>query len=353
MPLLVLSVDGSDCGRHGRSVALRRAGFTVVAAGDGADALSLALDAQPSLILLNAHAAGAFALARRLKADGRTMHIPVLCIAEMDPGEERLRRSRNLESVGVLAAGVAHDFNNLLMNILGNASLAREILPPDSAAAGLLEGIVKAGEQAAHLTRQMLAYSGKGRFLVEAVNLSDLVAETVALMRPSIPENIALFLRLRADLPSIPADHGQMRQIVANLIVNATEATGGGGERALHPAPPGSGGAGAGPLRPPGGPRRRMRHGRRHQNQNLRPVLLDEIHRARPGTGGRGRHRARAQGGDRGGQRSRQRRLLYSAAPRGVDRIRSPCCAIATDSTRPSSFRRRTAASGSWASKMR
>jgi signal transduction histidine kinase len=139
-----------------------------------------------------------------------------------------------MESIGVLAAGVAHDFNNLLVSVIGNASLAQEFLPADNPAAGLLDGIIKAGEQAAHLTRQMLAYSGKGKFLVEAVNLSDFIAETGALMQPSIPREIALRLDLQADLPSIQADRGQMRQMFTNLVLNAAEATGGsGGEIAV------------------------------------------------------------------------------------------------------------------------
>jgi two-component system cell cycle sensor histidine kinase/response regulator CckA len=227
MARTILCVDGSDSERQARSRALRRAGFTVVEAGNGADALNLAAEAQPSLILLGSRDAGGFALSRRLKEDPRTSHIPVLHVSEMD--EERLRQSRKLESVGVLAAGVAHDFNNLLLSVMGNASLARELLPADNPAAGLLDGIVKAGEQAAHLTRQMLAYSGRGKFLVEAVNLSELIAEIGAPIQASIPQKIALRLHLDADLPSIQADRGQMRQMFTNLVLNAAEATGGPG----------------------------------------------------------------------------------------------------------------------------
>lgn len=141
---------------------------------------------------------------------------------------------RKEESVGTLAAGVAHDFNNLLVSVLGNASLAQEFLPADNPAAGLIEGIIKAGEQAAVLTRQMLAYSGQGRFLVEAVNLSDIVAEAAA-MRDSLPGNVALRLELQAELPSIQADRRQMRQMLTNLVLNAAEALGAaGGEVAVR-----------------------------------------------------------------------------------------------------------------------
>ncbi len=137
--------------------------------------------------------------------------------------------SRNLESAGMLAAGVAHDFNNLLMSVIGNASLAQELLPADNPAAGLLAGIIKAGEQAAHLTREMLAYTGKGKFLVEAVNLSGLIAETSARIEPPLPRNVTLRLALQADLPPIQADRGQMGQMFTNLALNAAEATGGPG----------------------------------------------------------------------------------------------------------------------------
>ena len=83
-------------------------------------------------------------------------------ITERKRAEERLRQAQKLESLGLLAGGVAHDFNNLLVGVIGNASLAQEMLPPDHPAAELLDGVIKTGEQAAHLTRQMLAYSGKG-----------------------------------------------------------------------------------------------------------------------------------------------------------------------------------------------
>lgn len=136
---------------------------------------------------------------------------------------------RKRESVDTLAAGVAHDFNNLLVSVLGNASLAQEFLPADNPAAGLLQGIIQAGQKAAVLTRQMLACSGEGRFLVEAVNLSDFVAEMGPASRDSLPPNVALRLELEAELPSIQADRGQMRQVLWNLLLNAAEATGDGG----------------------------------------------------------------------------------------------------------------------------
>src|SRR5215472_3138845 len=84
--------------------------------------------------------------------------------------EDRLRVAQKLESLGLLAGGVAHDFNNLLTGILGNASLALDLTPPEAPATEMLRDIMRASERAADLTRQLLAYAGKGRFVVESIN---------------------------------------------------------------------------------------------------------------------------------------------------------------------------------------
>ncbi|HYW46068.1 MAG TPA: PAS domain S-box protein [Bryobacteraceae bacterium] len=147
-------------------------------------------------------------------------------ITERKRAERRLREAQKLESLGLLAGGVAHDFNNLLVGVVGNASLAQEMLTPDHPAAELLEGVLRTGEQAAHLTRQMLAYSGKGRFVVEALNLSTVIPDMSGLVRPSISKKIALHLDLEEDLPAIEADRGQIQQVFMNLAINAAEAIG-------------------------------------------------------------------------------------------------------------------------------
>jgi PAS domain S-box-containing protein len=147
-------------------------------------------------------------------------------ITERKHAEERLREAQKLESLGLLAGGVAHDFNNLLVGVIGNASLAQEMLSPDHPAIELLDGVIKTGQQAAHLTRQMLAYAGKGKFVVEALNLSALIPEMAALVRTSISKKIALDLDLEQGLPTIQADRGQIQQVFMNLVLNAADAIG-------------------------------------------------------------------------------------------------------------------------------
>lgn len=139
---------------------------------------------------------------------------------------EALRQAHRIESIGLLAGGIAHDFNNLLTGIMGNTSLALgevESGDPDSARE-LLQETLQASERAADLTRQLLAYSGKGRFFVQPVDLSNVVREIGALLRSSIPRNVALQLDAETPLPPVLADSAQLQQLVMNLAINAGEA---------------------------------------------------------------------------------------------------------------------------------
>jgi two-component system, cell cycle sensor histidine kinase and response regulator CckA len=140
--------------------------------------------------------------------------------------EEQLRHAQKLESLGLLAGGVAHDFNNLLTGILGNASLALDTIEPGSEIGDMLHGIVKSAERAADLTRQLLAYAGKGKFIITKVDVSDLVRDISELIRSSVPRTIELDLSLTHDLPAVEGDPTQIQQLVMNLILNAAEATG-------------------------------------------------------------------------------------------------------------------------------
>jgi PAS domain S-box-containing protein len=141
--------------------------------------------------------------------------------------ERRLLHSQKLESLGVLAGGIAHDFNNLLMAILGNLELGLRDLSPVSPVRSRLDAAGHAARRAADLTRQMLAYSGRGKFLVGRVDLNALVEENVHLLRTSIPRTVTLNLQLDRVLPAVEADAGQIQQVTMNLITNASEAIGG------------------------------------------------------------------------------------------------------------------------------
>jgi two-component system cell cycle sensor histidine kinase/response regulator CckA len=134
--------------------------------------------------------------------------------------------AQKLESLGVLAGGVAHDFNNLLTGILGNVSLVRDDLAAINPHYRILGECIQAAERAAQLTRQLLAYAGKGRFVTEAINLSALVREISALIQSSISRKVQIRLELAYDLPLIEADAGQLQQVIMNLIINGAEAIG-------------------------------------------------------------------------------------------------------------------------------
>lgn len=140
--------------------------------------------------------------------------------------ERKLLETQKLESLGVLAGGIAHDFNNLLTGILGNAGLARMDLEPNSPVVHSLEQIETAANRASDLCRQMLAYSGKGRFVVEPLDLNDVIYDTTRLIRFSISKKAILKQQLSPRLPRVMADATQMRQILMNLVLNASEALG-------------------------------------------------------------------------------------------------------------------------------
>jgi PAS domain S-box-containing protein len=147
--------------------------------------------------------------------------------------EERARHAHKLESLGVLAGGIAHDFNNLLTAILGSASLIQEELPVDSPIRGFADNVIHASERAGQLTRQMLAYSGRGRFIVEPIDLVVQIREITALLETSITSQVELILDLNTDGVLIDADSGQIQQLVMNLVINGAEAIGPAGGRVI------------------------------------------------------------------------------------------------------------------------
>jgi two-component system cell cycle sensor histidine kinase/response regulator CckA len=150
-------------------------------------------------------------------------------LRETEELQAKLAQSQKLHTLGVLAGGVAHDFNNLLTGIMGNASLALHSMYKDVDKAdvgGLLKDVITASARAADLTRQLLAYAGKGQIATGPVDITELAAETASLVRATIPKNVEVRLDLQKDLPLIEGDAGQLQPIIMNLAINASEAIG-------------------------------------------------------------------------------------------------------------------------------
>lgn len=140
--------------------------------------------------------------------------------------EQQLLHTQKLESLGILAGGIAHDFNNILTAIIGNAELALNRLKPESPVIDNLQRIEKAAARAADLAKQMLAYSGKGKFVVEQLDLNILLKEMLHMLEVSISKKAVLRLTPCHPLPLVEADATQLRQIIMNLVINASEAIG-------------------------------------------------------------------------------------------------------------------------------
>ena len=140
--------------------------------------------------------------------------------------QAQLLHVQKLESVGVLAGGIAHDFNNMLAAVQGGISMATLMAAPEHPVQQVLKDALAAVRRAADLTRQLLAYSGKGHFQVQRMDLSAHVAELGHLLETTLPKKVQLRLELARDLPAIEADATQIQQIVMNLVINGAEAIG-------------------------------------------------------------------------------------------------------------------------------
>jgi PAS domain S-box-containing protein len=145
---------------------------------------------------------------------------------EREQLKARIQEGQKLESLGILAGGIAHDFNNILMTILGNASLTRLALSDTSPALEHIGQIEEASRRATDLCRQMLAYAGKGRFVLQRTNLNELIENTTQLLQVSISKKAVLRFHLDRSLPAIIADSTQIRQVLMNLVINASDAIG-------------------------------------------------------------------------------------------------------------------------------
>ena len=138
--------------------------------------------------------------------------------------EEQLQQSQKMEAIGQLAGGVAHDFNNLLTSVLGYSEMALRQLPPDHPIRSEIQEIQKAGERAAHLTRQLLAFSRKQVFETKGLDLNALIEESSRMLSRLLGERISLVTQLDSALGSIRADPGQVEQVLINLVLNARDA---------------------------------------------------------------------------------------------------------------------------------
>jgi PAS domain S-box-containing protein len=168
-------------------------------------------------------------------AEGRLLFIEGLAIditrrkqaeAEKVALDRKLLESQKLESLGVLAGGIAHDFNNLLTTIVGHAGILRLDLPRHSSLQSHLEQIENGTQRAAELCQQMLAYAGKGRFLIQRTSLEALVRDTTPLLEHSISKRASLAFNFTPGVPEVDVDATQIRQIIMNLVVNASDALG-------------------------------------------------------------------------------------------------------------------------------
>ncbi len=140
--------------------------------------------------------------------------------------EEQFRESQKFETIGTLAAGVAHDYNNLLTSIMGNASLMLVEQAGNADTRERLQEIMRASQRAADLTKQLLAYSGRGRHYLQKVEISQVVRDTQKLIESVVPKRVQLEMELASGLPAVEADLNQIQQVILNLVSNAAEAIG-------------------------------------------------------------------------------------------------------------------------------
>ncbi|MDB4990556.1 MAG: sensory box histidine kinase/response regulator [Myxococcaceae bacterium] len=139
----------------------------------------------------------------------------------------QVMRTQKLESLGVVSAGVAHDFNNLLVGILGNAELASADSSLSPSTRELMGRVIEASIKAAGLTRQLLAYTGRGHLNMVELDLSSQTLSSLEVLRSSLPRSIVLSSTLARELPALEADAEQLQQVIMNLTVNAAESYGG------------------------------------------------------------------------------------------------------------------------------
>ena len=150
--------------------------------------------------------------------------------------EEELRQSQKMEAVGRLAGGIAHDFNNLLTVITGYSDLLLLNTGLPEPSRDMVQQIKKAGDRAASLTRQLLAFSRRQMLVPEMIDLNSLISSLSQMLRRVIGEDIELILHLDPKLVAVTADPGQIQQVIMNLVVNARDAMPRGGTLTIQTA---------------------------------------------------------------------------------------------------------------------
>jgi len=158
-----------------------------------------------------------------VEEDRQILHTVWRDITDRKLAEEKLLQAQKLDSIGLLAGGVAHDFNNMLSGIMGHASLLLDMEQDPDRSSSLSE-ILRAAEHSADLTRKLLAFGRRGKYLVAAVGLNLIVDEVTELLAHSFDKKIEFAFRLDPGLHNVDADPGQMHQVVMNLCVNACQA---------------------------------------------------------------------------------------------------------------------------------
>ena len=207
----------------------------------------------------------------------------------LQSSQDQLRQAQKLEAIGRLAGGIAHDFNNLLTIIIGYSDMMLNRLPAGEGGRGELEEMRKAGQQAAALTQQLLAFSRKQVLAPRILDLNAVIANLDRMLRRLVGEHIELVTRLGTALGPVLVDQAQIEQVIVNLAVNARDAMPTGGTLTIETENVELGTAGR-PRRRAGRfvrrvprPRHRHRHGRRDAAARLRAVLHHEA--AGKGTG--------------------------------------------------------------------